>query len=103
MNRGWAPLTGLARGRFKLIDLPLPELYDLDLDPRETRNLAASQPQVFESLRAPLASMRAGERGGRPRVHAARLRVRCRRAGARRSDRLFVLCDGHGASPPYAP
>ena len=81
VNRGWAPLTGLARGRFKLIDLPLPELYDLELDPRETRNLAASEPQVFESLRAPLAEMRASERGGGRREESAETRERLRSLG----------------------
>ena len=30
------PLTGLVAGPFKLIDLPVPELYDLAADPGET-------------------------------------------------------------------
>jgi tetratricopeptide (TPR) repeat protein len=38
--RGWAPLRGVLSGREKYIDLPIPELYDLTADPRETRNLA---------------------------------------------------------------
>src|SRR4029450_9082354 len=71
VNRGWGAATGLARGRFNLIDLPLPELYDLELAPRETRNLAASEPQLFESLREPLPQLRAPERGGaRPEERA---------------------------------
>jgi arylsulfatase A-like enzyme/cytochrome c-type biogenesis protein CcmH/NrfG len=43
LTRNWAPLTGLLRGRQKLIDLPVPELYDLAADPGEQRNLYASQ------------------------------------------------------------
>ena len=29
LNRGWAPLTGVIVGRDKLVELPIPELYDL--------------------------------------------------------------------------
>ncbi len=38
--RGWAPLRGVIAGREKYIDLPIAELYDLESDPAETRNLA---------------------------------------------------------------
>jgi arylsulfatase A-like enzyme/Tfp pilus assembly protein PilF len=38
LTRGWAPLRGTLRDRRKLIDLPLPELYDLRDDPGEERN-----------------------------------------------------------------
>jgi len=37
--RGWAPLRGVLQGREKLIDLPLPELYDLAADAHEQSNL----------------------------------------------------------------
>ncbi len=43
LTRGWAPLRGVIAGNLKLIDLPLPELYDLASDPGESRNLYASQ------------------------------------------------------------
>ena len=43
LTRGWAPLTGVVLDRFKLIDLPLPELYDLDADSGERHNLYAQQ------------------------------------------------------------
>ena len=43
LTRGWAPLTGVVAGRWKYIDLPLPELYDLATDPREERNLAGRE------------------------------------------------------------
>ena len=36
---GWSPLRALRDGRFKLIDAPRPELYDLERDPFEERNL----------------------------------------------------------------
>ena len=44
VTRGWAPLRGVLVGREKFVDLPLPELYDLGKDPRETQNLAAASP-----------------------------------------------------------
>ncbi|MGH9139719.1 MAG: sulfatase-like hydrolase/transferase, partial [Vicinamibacterales bacterium] len=43
LTRNWAPLKGMVRGRLKLVDLPLPELYDLAADPNELHNLYASQ------------------------------------------------------------
>lgn len=39
-NRGWAPLRGFISGNKKFMESPLPELYDLDKDFDETRNLA---------------------------------------------------------------
>jgi arylsulfatase A-like enzyme len=39
LRRGWSPLRALRSGRFKLIDAPRPELYDLDDDPFEERNI----------------------------------------------------------------
>jgi tetratricopeptide (TPR) repeat protein len=41
--RGWAPLRGMLADRRKYIDLPIPELYDLRGDARESANLADSQ------------------------------------------------------------
>jgi arylsulfatase A-like enzyme/Flp pilus assembly protein TadD len=38
-NRGWAPLRGMLVAGRKGIVLPVPELYDLGADPRETTNL----------------------------------------------------------------
>jgi arylsulfatase A-like enzyme len=36
---GWSPLRALRDGRFKLIDAPRPELYDLERDPFEELNI----------------------------------------------------------------
>ncbi|HVT58413.1 MAG TPA: sulfatase-like hydrolase/transferase [Thermoanaerobaculia bacterium] len=43
LTRGWAPLTGILAARQKLIDLPVPELYDLARDPGESNNLWHSE------------------------------------------------------------
>ena len=47
----WAPLRALRDGRFKLIDAPRPELYDLQTDPGESRNLYAERAQTASALR----------------------------------------------------
>jgi arylsulfatase A-like enzyme/tetratricopeptide (TPR) repeat protein len=41
--RGWAPLRGVLVEKNKYINLPIPELYDLVADPKETRNLAGEE------------------------------------------------------------
>jgi len=39
-SRGWAPLRGIISGRHKYFDTPIPELYDIDDDFGELKNLA---------------------------------------------------------------
>jgi arylsulfatase A-like enzyme/Tfp pilus assembly protein PilF len=63
LNQGWAPLRGFFDGRFKYIDLPIPELYDLSTDPGELKNLVAREPQHLDRLRAGLAREREKDRG----------------------------------------
>jgi hypothetical protein len=47
---GWSPLRALRHGRMKLIDAPRAELYDLDRDPFEERNVYDEQRATAESL-----------------------------------------------------
>jgi arylsulfatase A-like enzyme/Flp pilus assembly protein TadD len=54
LNRDFAPLAGLYRGRFKFVRLPIPELYDLDADPGETENLAPARPALVKEMAARL-------------------------------------------------
>ncbi|RMH21154.1 MAG: tetratricopeptide repeat protein [Acidobacteria bacterium] len=51
LNRGWAPLYGVLRGADKLIDLPLPELYDLVADPAELDNRIERERRLARRLR----------------------------------------------------
>ena len=50
LTRGWAPLSGVATGRWKFIALPTPELYDLATDPNESHNLADRESARREAL-----------------------------------------------------
>ncbi|MGE5126918.1 MAG: sulfatase-like hydrolase/transferase [Betaproteobacteria bacterium] len=56
----WAPLRALRDGRYKLIEAPRPELYDLSVDPGESRNLYAERPKTAEALRQGLVRLTAG-------------------------------------------
>jgi choline-sulfatase len=48
---GWSPLHALESERFHFIEAPKPELYDLESDPGETRNIAAEQPAMAAVFR----------------------------------------------------
>jgi len=47
---GWSDLRAIRRGRHKLIRAPRPELYDIEADPGETRDLAGAQPDLVAEL-----------------------------------------------------
>jgi choline-sulfatase len=53
-TRNWAPLKGMVSGRRKLIDLPIPELYDLAADPGEQHNLYAARRDEARELESRL-------------------------------------------------
>jgi arylsulfatase A-like enzyme/Flp pilus assembly protein TadD len=54
LHYGWAPLRALRDGRYKYVEAPTPELYDLRADPGETRNLAPSDPSRAQAMRSRL-------------------------------------------------
>lgn len=43
---GWAPLLGLRTARYKYIDAPRPEFFDLEKDPGEQNDLHASEAKI---------------------------------------------------------
>ena len=51
INRDWAPLRGVLRDGDKFIQLPLPELYDLESDPRELDNRLRTDTDTVRALR----------------------------------------------------
>ena len=56
---GWAPIEGIRTARFKYVESPKPELYDLERDPKETSNLAAERSDEVASFKERLALHRA--------------------------------------------
>jgi arylsulfatase A-like enzyme/Flp pilus assembly protein TadD len=65
---GWSELVAIQDERFKLIRAPRRELYDLERDPRETQDLAASDPGRVETLERALNAMLAAVGGaGKPK------------------------------------
>jgi arylsulfatase A-like enzyme/Flp pilus assembly protein TadD len=66
LEYGAAPLRGVIRDGVKLIDLPIPELYDLESDPEERENVIQERRPTARALRGALpeesaAPVRAGE------------------------------------------
>ena len=57
----WAPLRSIQDDRWKFVDAPTPELYDLATDPHERVNVAGREPARAAALRRGLDSL-AGER-----------------------------------------
>lgn len=55
---GWSPLYFLRTERYKYIEAPRAELYDLREDPGETRNLFESRPELARRLEAELRELR---------------------------------------------
>lgn len=50
IDRNWAPLFGLRTKNWKFIEAPMPELYDVNEDPRELNNLYAQKPQIARQM-----------------------------------------------------
>jgi arylsulfatase A-like enzyme len=58
---GWSPLRALRGGRYKLIDAPRPELYDLERDPFETRNLFDERRPLADAMMRRLDALTGGQ------------------------------------------
>lgn len=57
---GWSELKALRSGRFKLIDAPRPELFDLERDPHETTNIFEDRRSVGDRMIARLRELEQG-------------------------------------------
>lgn len=56
---GWSPLVHIRSDRWKYIEGPAAELYDLQNDPDESRNVASAHPDVVAEMQDALARIRA--------------------------------------------
>lgn len=56
---GWAPLRALRTDNTKWIEAPRPELYDLQADPKELKNLYAPDGSKTQSMQAEMAKWKA--------------------------------------------
>ena len=54
---GWGAAKGFRRGKWKLISTAKPQLYDVEADPAETKNLAEENPELTRELLARLAEL----------------------------------------------
>ncbi len=61
LRYGWSDLRSVREGRWKYIQAPRPELYDLENDPGELRNLAEVERSRMETLQAGLDRFLAAE------------------------------------------
>lgn len=52
MHFGWSDLHSLTDGDHHLIRAPIPELYDLQRDPRETKNVMNEERRTYTAMRA---------------------------------------------------
>lgn len=57
---GWSELTALTDARYRFIKAPRAELYDLQSDPGETRNLSGDRAQTAAAMRAALDRLTTG-------------------------------------------
>jgi arylsulfatase A-like enzyme/Tfp pilus assembly protein PilF len=88
----WAPLFAWRTARFKLIEAPRPELYDLRVDPREARNVVGEDKTRVEELRRPLKAALATEPSRTPTAEVDP-------ETAQRLAALGYLGGGGGAAP----
>ena len=69
---GWSDLRALTAGRYKYIDAPRPELYDLAVDPKESKNLYPERKALGDRMEQELvaleASMKANASASKPVV-----------------------------------
>jgi arylsulfatase A-like enzyme len=90
---GWARLPALYLGRWKLVDGPNPELYDLEDDPLARENLSAKRPEDVARLRAALHALRPNASAQARQSHALS------REDKRRLEALGYAGPASGSSP----
>jgi choline-sulfatase len=92
LQYGWAPLHALRTDRFKLIDAPRAELYDLKSDAAETQDRSGSDRARLETLRTEL-----------QRIMATTTPAAAQAIDAETAERLGALGYLGGGTPGVAP
>lgn len=59
-NFGWSELIGIVSGRWKLIQSPRPELFDLRADPEERKNIFSTRQELAAELKQKLENILLG-------------------------------------------
>jgi arylsulfatase A-like enzyme/regulator of sirC expression with transglutaminase-like and TPR domain len=103
-SHGWRELRALRAGRWKLISGPPDELYQVERDRHELRDLAAAMPALVDSLSAELAAIAAGDDAERVLARSrGELDPARRRAleslGYLSAPRLAAVADGERLHP----
>lgn len=70
---GWAPLLGLRTEKYKLIDAPRPEFYDLQHDPGELADVGRGHAEIAAEYEKLLKDVIASTASGAPAPNAANL------------------------------
>jgi choline-sulfatase len=78
---GWSPLRAARTGRWKFIEAPRPELYDLESDPGELRNRIDDRAALASGLQRALPSLRADASPSRAATAAGESAERLRSLG----------------------
>lgn len=73
---GWSPLRAVRTARWKFVDAPHPELYDLESDPSEVRNLVNDRAGLAAGLQRSLPDPAGAVAGARPAGGDAAERLR---------------------------
>ena len=66
LTRDWAPLRGIVENGHKFIDLPIVEIYDLDVDAAEENNIATERAGLASAMRESLETITSVEETIRP-------------------------------------
>ncbi|MGE5360148.1 MAG: sulfatase-like hydrolase/transferase [Bacteroidales bacterium] len=73
LQYGWSPLRSLRSGRYKFIDAPRPELYDVATDPGEATNVLAQHRATADAMARALRRMDEAAGRNAPAPEAANL------------------------------
>ncbi len=97
LDFGWSPLRAVRSGRWKVIEAPRPELFDMERDPGEQNDLAAEERAALLAMTARL------DRFGPPGLPARAAMPVSGDPEARSRLRALGYASGRAETPPGAP